>query len=138
MMFHVLKHVDTDYSRSFGWRQATIWAVEEPENSLHMNLQQDLALTLREWALDDTNRMQIFTTTHSEVFASVADAGFLIELEKGLTRARRRSVSDLVHQMATRGVSGLIHPVLCYPGGPVILIEGDIDQEGTRTRVGID
>src|SRR3546814_3020451 len=34
-LLHLLRDIDTDYSRQFGWRQATVWAAEEPESGLH-------------------------------------------------------------------------------------------------------
>lgn len=127
-MFFLLKGIDTDYRRWFGWRQATIWAVEEPESSLHKNLEQQLALTFREWSLNGRNRLQILATTHSEVFLSAAVQGFLVELENGRTEVRSRSIPELVHRAAVIGISGPLHPVLCFPANPVVLVEGRLDR----------
>ena len=127
-MFFLLKGIDTDYSRWFGWRQATIWAVEEPESSLHKNLEQQLALTFRDWSLNRRNRLQILATTHSEVFLSAAVQGFLVELENGRTEVRSKSIPELVHRAAVTGISGPLHPVLCFPANPVVLLEGSLDR----------
>ena len=127
-MFFLLKGIDTDYRRWFGWRQATIWAVEEPESSLHKNLEQQLALTFWDWSLDQRNRLQILATTHSEVFLSAAVRGFVVELENGRTQVRSKSISELVHRAAVIGISGPLHPVLCFPANPVVLVEGPLDR----------
>jgi|SRR5271157_1569375 predicted ATP-dependent endonuclease of OLD family len=51
-LYQVLRTLDTDYSRFFGWRQATIWAVEEPESALHRDLETGLASQFRLWTQD--------------------------------------------------------------------------------------
>src|SRR3546814_5309516 len=71
----MLRDIDTDYSRQFGWRQATVWAVEEPESGLHHDLQTRLSKKLIEWTSDQGRRLQVFTTTHSPVVAMSADRG---------------------------------------------------------------
>jgi hypothetical protein len=38
LMFHVLHLIDQYDFQNFGWRQAAVWAVEEPESSLHREL----------------------------------------------------------------------------------------------------
>src|SRR3546814_19164038 len=76
----MLRDIDTDYSRQFGWRQATVWAVEEPESGLHHDLQTRLSKKLIEWTSDQGRRLQVFTTTHSPVVAMSADRGYWAEV----------------------------------------------------------
>jgi hypothetical protein len=38
LMLETLYLIDRDYFQKFGWRQAAVWAVEEPESSLHTSL----------------------------------------------------------------------------------------------------
>lgn len=74
--FHnrVLPHF---HGRFFGWKQATIWGVEEPEAALHRDLETRLADQFRRWCLDSDTKLQLFVTTHSPVFTMAADSGHL-------------------------------------------------------------
>jgi len=129
MLFHLLKLIDTDFGTHFGWREAAIWAVEEPESSLHKDLGQQLAIDLRNWSDDDKLRMQVFTTTHSEIFVTAASEAFLVKLDtEGRSNIGHRGIPDLVHSAATMGVSGPVEPILCYPLNPVVLVEGPLDR----------
>jgi len=129
MMFQLLKVIDTDFGRHFGWRQAAIWAVEEPESSLHKDLQQKLAIDLREWSDGEPLRMQILSTTHSEIFVTVANEAFLVTLDKeGRTNLKYERIPELVHSTATLGISGPVEPILCFLLDPVILVEGPLDR----------
>jgi hypothetical protein len=38
-LYLILHLLDTNYGRFFGWRQATVWGVEEPESGLHRDLE---------------------------------------------------------------------------------------------------
>jgi len=128
LMFLLLKIIDTDYSRHFGWRQATVWAIEEPESSLHKDLEQVLAVMLGEWSHQDSLKMQVFTTTHSEIFVTTVDGGFMVELEQGASSARHEKIPELVQRAAAMGISGILEPVLCFPMNPVVLVEGRLDS----------
>ena len=46
LMLETLYLIDRDYFQKFGWRQAAIWAVEEPESSLHTTLEAQIAAYL--------------------------------------------------------------------------------------------
>ena len=46
LMFETLSLIDRDYFQKFGWRQAAIWAVEEPESSLHSSWKREWQITL--------------------------------------------------------------------------------------------
>lgn len=128
-LYQVLRALDTDYGRYFGWRQATVWAVEEPESALHRELESRLALLMRTWSLDPANRLQILLTTHSPVFAMASDGGSWIALGDKATEARTLSVPELVRAAETEQVSGWTQPLLSHPFNPVILVEGHIDAE---------
>jgi hypothetical protein len=129
MMFHLLKLIDTAYSTRFGWRQGAVWAVEEPESSLHDDLASRLARMFSLWSSDDNLKMQIIASTHSEVIASTADSGYLIELEDGIrTTIKEKTISELIHASVRAGVSGQIDPIVCYPTNTVVLVEGPLDR----------
>jgi len=129
-MFQLLNIIDTDFSRYFGWRQAAIWAIEEPESSLHNDLEQQLAIALRKWSDDDKLRMQILTTTHSETFVTAASEAFLVKLDNnaGYTTTKHKKIPDLVYCAATMGISRPVEPILCFLLNPVVLVEGSLDR----------
>jgi len=128
-LYHVLHALDTNYARFFGWRQAVIWGVEEPESALHRDLENRLAEHLREWSHNRDSKLQIFQTTHSSVFTMAADMGYWAELSDGATGLDALPIQTLTREAETRGVSGWVHPVLSFPWNPVVLVEGSIDME---------
>jgi hypothetical protein len=128
MMFVLLKIIDTDYSRYFGWRQASIWAIEEPESSLHKDLEQRLALVLSEWSEQKEPRLQIFATTHSETFITAADQGLMVDIVEGKSNIHEMEIPELVQKASLMGISGVVEPVLCFPTHPVVLTEGSLDR----------
>ena len=67
LMLETLYLIDRDYFQHFGWRQAAIWAVEEPESSLHSSLEARIASFLASMARDPKSRLQILATTHSDL-----------------------------------------------------------------------
>src|SRR3546814_243904 len=120
--------MDTDYSRQFGWRQATVWAVEEPESGLHHDLQTRLSKKLIEWTSDQSRRLQVFTTTHSPVVAMPADRGYWAEVGETSSVLRPMNTQALVRSAEEQGVSTYLHPILSYPFNPVVLVEGNNDE----------
>lgn len=128
-LLNLLHQIDTDYSREFGWKQACVWALEEPESSLHYDLQASLARQLMTWSTDTSNRLQIFTSTHSPVITMSGDAGYAVDLRDRSSRLDSYGVSDLVRLSVARGVSAYIHPVLTFPFNVVVLVEGETDAK---------
>jgi hypothetical protein len=140
-LYEVLKAVDTNYSRTFGWKQIAIWGVEEPESGLHRDLETRLAEEMRVWSADPSLRLQIIQTTHSPVFTMASEVGYWIELESGASTARRTPISRLVRDAERKGVTGWVQPILAYPMNPVVLVEGPIDVDAlthTASLVGLD
>ncbi|HUD42699.1 MAG TPA: AAA family ATPase [Dokdonella sp.] len=127
-LLHLLRDIDTDYSRQFGWRQATVWAVEEPESGLHHDLQTRLSKKLIEWTSDENRRLQVFTTTHSPVVAMSGDCGYWTEVGETSSVLRPMNTQELVRAAEEHGVSTYLHPILSYPFNPVVLVEGDNDE----------
>jgi len=129
VMFHLLKLIDTAYSTRFGWRQGVLWAVEEPESSLHDDLASRIAKMFRLWSEEEQLKMQIIATTHSEIILSTANTGYLVELEDGThTTVKPRGIPDLIQASAEAGVSGRIDPILGFPTNTVVLVEGPLDR----------
>jgi predicted ATPase len=127
-LLNLLREIDTDYSRQFGWRQASVWAVEEPESGLHHDLQTRLAKKFVDWSSDSDRRLQIFTTTHSPIISMAANCGYWIELGQTSSSLSAMDTTKLVRAAEEQGVSSYLHPLLSFPFHPVILVEGSNDE----------
>ncbi|MCB9898879.1 MAG: AAA family ATPase [Planctomycetes bacterium] len=127
-LYELLRAIDTSYSRYYGWRQATVWGLEEPEAALHRDLETRLAGEIRRWCLDSQNRLQVLATTHSPVITMGSTDGYWVELTDKSTRVERMSIPKLTKAADKKGVSGWVHPVLSFPWNPVVLVEGPIDE----------
>ncbi len=126
-LYELLCALDTHYSKFFGWKQATIWGVEEPESGLHRDLETRLAQEFRRWVADARCKLQLIQTTHSAVFAMASDVGYWASLDSGVSVFEPTQVPDLVRYAEIRGVSGWIQPLLAFPSSPVVLVEGEFD-----------
>ena len=136
-LYEVLQAMDTNYSRGFGWKQAAIWGVEEPESGLHRDLETRLAEEFRTWTNDGQLKLQVLHTTHSPVFTMASDAGFWVEIPSGVTEWKRTEIPRLVRDAERRGVSGWVQPVLAFPTNPVVLVEGTIDADVLTHAAGL-
>jgi predicted ATPase len=128
-LYQVLFTLDTSYGNYFGWKQATIWGVEEPEAALHRDLETRLAEQFRSWVYEHDKKLQIFVTTHSPIFTMAADSGAWIELSDDGSKFEPLSIPELTRAADIRGVSGWVHPILYFPWNPVVLVEGPIDSD---------
>ena len=127
LMFETLSLIDRDYFQRFGWRQAAIWAVEEPESSLHSSLEARVADYLRALSVDAANRLQILCTTHSDYVLRSSDRPVLATLAKGETGFSDDAKASVLSQATRLGISRWTHPLLCDPLHPLILVEGKHD-----------
>jgi len=128
-LLEILRSVDTDVSASWGWKQATVWGLEEPEAGLHRDLEVLLASEFRNWVSEPTGRMQILMSTHSPVFVMAASQGFWVELVDDQTQVEEVQIPRLVRDAQTRGVSSWVQPSLSFPLDPVVLVEGAVDAQ---------
>jgi len=128
LMFSVLHAVDRDRSSYFGWRQGTIWAVEEPESSLHHDLAVALSERFHNWSNKTEDRLQVICTTHSEVFTMCSDSGYEVVLEQGKTQVASKPIPLLASQAARSGVTAWPQPILAFPFKPLVFVEGAIDS----------
>ena len=129
ILYQILKVIDTDYGQFFGWRQANVWGVEEPESGLHRDLEVELAHRFRLWAKDDAAKLQILQTTHSPVFVMASNTGYWVDIEEGRTTSTLKAIPKLVREAEDRGVAHWVQPILAYPWHPMILLEGARDVE---------
>lgn len=128
LMLETLYLIDRDYFQRFGWRQAAIWAVEEPESSLHSSLEARIASFLATMAKDSTSRLQILATTHSDLVVQYSDQAILLKRDGPQTvREEVRDRHDLLAKVSRAGISRWVHPLLHFPLEPLILVEGKFD-----------
>lgn len=131
LMFNTLALIDRDYFQQFGWRQAAIWAIEEPESSLHTSLEAKIAVYLSEISNEPNNRLQIFSTTHSDLFIQYADSAIIVEKDQdGISTFKLNNDKKLLLQESARsGISRWVDPILMHPLEPLIIVEGKYDYD---------
>ncbi len=127
LMFHTLHLIDKDYAQQFGWKQATIWAVEEPESSLHSDLEAQLAMFLFKTVIKSGSRLQFFCTTHSTMFAQYSQKSVIIEKDSAETICRSIESKDIHTETGRLGISQYTHPLLYFPNQNILLCEGKTD-----------
>jgi hypothetical protein len=128
LMLETLYLIDRDYFQKFGWRQAAIWAVEEPESSLHTSLEAQVASYLSAISADPTGRLQVLCTTHSDLMLQYANKAVVVEHENGQSKVVQFADSrQALDHLSRAGVSRWSHPILYHPLDPLVLVEGKYD-----------
>ncbi len=129
LMLETLSLIDRDYFKQFGWKQAAIWAVEEPESSLHSSLEARVADFLAGISTDSSSRLQVIATTHSDLMLQYADEAVFAEKQDGATSfVGQKDKRTVLERAAQTGISRWIHPILASPLDPVVLVEGKSDS----------
>ena len=137
LMFHTLHLIDRDYAQQFGWKQATIWAVEEPESSLHFDLEAQLAMFLFKTVIKKDSRLQFFCTTHSTMFAQYSPKSVITEKKESETTCRAIESKEVYKESARLGISQHTHPLLFYPNKNILLCEGVTDVDFVKKIIEI-
>ncbi|QQG46295.1 MAG: AAA family ATPase [Candidatus Niyogibacteria bacterium] len=128
LMFRVLYFADTAYSLDFGWKGITIWAIEEPESFLHKNLEIELGKFFNE--ISEKFRIQIFCTTHSDVFPQYAKMSYLAKFDDLKYSQLQYDVSKkIIHESSKLGISSFVHTLHFQQGVPLVLVEGKTDKK---------
>jgi len=135
LMFETLSLIDRDYFQTFGWKQAAIWAVEEPESSLHTSLEARIASYLAKIAQDSDSRLQVISTTHSDLMLQSADHTVFVSKEKQKSTVEVSDKKSILRKVAMQGISGYTHPILVHPLQPVVLVEGKYDHDFLRQAI---
>ena len=125
LMYLLISFLDTRFGQRFGWHQATIWAIEEPESFLHADLENELASFLMQACRGP--RFQAFITTHELLFAATADASHEVRLGAGETVIEHLPVLELADRTLSSGVSHFVHPLNLTPPKPTLLVDGPYD-----------
>jgi len=120
LAYCLLHLLDSDYSQSFGWRQATIWAIEEPESFLHQELAVHLSQLLHGYARSP--RFALFATSHSPAVMAFADIGGLVVGDVEMLPPR-----ELIVRAAQAGASPYTHHLLAGAPKPLLVVEGKLD-----------
>ena len=129
LMLGTLYLIDKDYFQKFGWKQAAIWAIEEPETSLHSSMEAQVASYLSTISNDPTSRLQIFSATHSDLMIQYSDRSFFVVKNSNQSIFHGNlSKKELLEQSSRVGASRYVHPILFYPLDPVILVDGQYDS----------
>ena len=130
---HLLYLLDSlEPGRSFGWRQAFIWGIEEPENSLHKTLESELAAFFKNKASTNV-RFQAIASTHSEIFASYSQSIIVLRLESTNNSTEvdiynHSQIREGLQAMSSLGIGAYIEPILANPASHIILVEGKTDS----------
>lgn len=129
LMLETLYLIDRDYFQQFGWRQAAVWGVEEPESSLHSSLEARVAAYLSTVSSEPTSRLQVLCTTHSDLMVQHADRTIIVEQGgNGSSFDCDTESRAALIRLSRAGVSRWVHPLLFFPLGPVIIVEGKQDH----------
>ena len=128
LMIQTLALIDKDYYQQFGWKQASLWAIEEPESSMHTTLEAQVASFLAQLSKERDGRLQIIGTTHSDLMLQSSDNIVLASMEKGRTTCKVHDKRTGLSIAAKIGISRFTHPLLIEPLRPVILVEGKYDH----------
>lgn len=127
MLLHILDLADrTRRSGGFGWVQASVWAIEEPESFLHAGLRAQFSTDLFEYAGDP--RRQVFVTTHQDELVRVARHAWTAakrpDGDTGLTKA---SAKDALRDATRREITSFRHPLFTSTDRPIVIVEGRYD-----------
>jgi len=129
LMFETLYLIDRDYFQKFGWKQAAVWIVEEPESSLHASLEARVASYLASISSDPGSRLQVLCTTHSDLMIQYSGKSFLIEKDGFETTFKEpSSPREAIEELSNAGVSRWVHPLLYHPLDPIIIVDGKYDH----------
>jgi predicted ATP-dependent endonuclease of OLD family len=127
LMLETLYLIDRDYFQQFGWRQAAIWGLEEPESSLHTSLEAHIASYLSEISSNSQARLQVFCTTHSDLVLRYSHKPIIVSLQKGETKFVIKDREIALQEVAKLGISRWTHPILLDRLHPIVLVEGKYD-----------
>jgi hypothetical protein len=129
-MLETLYLIDRDYFQQFGWKQAAIWGLEEPESSLHTSLEARVAAYLADVAAESKSRLQVLCTTHSDLIVQYAGCTIVVEHKDGGSNLDPKSdPREALNLLSGAGVARWVHPVLFWPLDPIVLVEGKFDRE---------
>lgn len=133
MLLHVLDLADrTRRAGGFGWVQASIWAMEEPESFLHAALRAQFSTDLHAYSTD--SKRQVFVTTHQDEFVRVASHAWFAAKRPDTTYTKMTAREALETSMRA-SVTSFAHPLFAYPTEPIVIVEGKFDEVHLRAAM---
>ncbi len=138
LLFTVLYLIDRNFHRKFGWKIATIWAVEEPETFLHFDLENQLAQYFFGICEKPQERFQLLLTSHSSVFPQYATSHYYVHRASSLpssTNAEKQDIGSYMKTLAITKITNFPNLMTYYPNRQIILTEGPIDEYVLRLFV---
>lgn len=133
MLLHILDLADrTRRGSGFGWMQASVWAIEEPESFLHAGLRAQFSRDLAEYAA--YAHRQVFATTHQDEFVRVAEVAFIASRDPSTT-IRVLPPRAALAEATRRSISGFQHPLFAFPDAPLVILEGKYDDVYLRSAI---
>ncbi|WP_109508042.1 ATP-dependent nuclease [Nocardioides speluncae] len=128
MLLHILDLADRSRrSSGFGWVQASIWAMEEPESFLHAGLRARFSTDLASYAGD--SRRQVIVTTHQDEFARVAEHVWTASKDRATGTQLFRSIArDAIAEATRREITTFRHPLFAFADQPLVIVEGIFDS----------
>lgn len=134
MLLHILDLADrTRRGGGFGWIQASVWAIEEPESFLHAGLRAQFSTDLAAYASQE--RRQVFVTTHQDEFMRVAEDVFTAEKQQNGTRISRQAARDAILEASRREIVSFRHPLFTNTDAPIVIVEGKHDWTHLRAAL---
>ncbi len=135
MLLHILDLADrTRRSGGFGWVQASVWAMEEPESFLHAGLRAQFSTDLLAYARDP--RRQVFVTTHQDEFVRVAASAWTAaKRPDGDTGIVKASAKDALRDATRREITSFRHPLFTSTDRPIVIVEGRYDAIYFRSAI---
>ncbi|MDG3012751.1 ATP-binding protein [Rhodococcus sp. D2-41] len=113
--------------RSFGWVQASIWGLEEPESFLHAGLRTRFATDLYEYAANE--RRQVFITTHEDDFVRNANHTVVVSPSRSGSSIATLETRDALAASAKQRITSFRHPLMTHPDTPIVIVEGKTDKQ---------
>ncbi|WP_280391051.1 AAA family ATPase [Nocardia brasiliensis] len=112
--------------RSFGWVQASIWGLEEPESFLHAGLRTRFAADLQQFTASD--RRQAFITTHDDDFVRSSANALIVSSTLNGSQVKDSASRDALAQSARLRITSYRHPLVTYTDDPLVVVEGRTDK----------
>ena len=126
MLLHILDLADrTRRGGGFGWIQASVWAIEEPESFLHAGLRAQFSTDLADYAAEE--RRQVFVTTHQDEFMRVAEEVWTANMTDAGTSIARAAPRDAITEATKREITTFRHPLFTNTDLPMVVVEGKFD-----------
>lgn len=135
MLLHILDLADrTRRAGGFGWVQASVWALEEPESFLHAGLRAQFSTDLATYAQDP--RRQVFVTTHQDEFVRVAVHAWTADKRpEGDTALAKATAKEALQTATRREITTFRHPLFVSTDRPIVIVEGRYDAVYLRAAI---